>query len=61
MMGFNHRGLLGPGRGRFDYIGINRALRQPFYPGKVIRVFFKDMNEFTADDPAFFFRLCDAF
>lgn len=47
--------------GRFDYVRINRALRQPFGIGQLVGFFVEDIHEQVADDLAFGFRVADAF
>ncbi len=52
--------LAGLGAGRFDNVGIDRALRQPLDALELVRLLVEHLDEIAADDLAFFFRIADS-
>lgn len=48
-------------RHRFDYVGIDRALRQPLHVGQLLRLCVEYFDKVAADDLAFILRFGYAF
>ena len=42
---------------RFDYVGIDGTLSEPFYVFEFMRLFVENINKSFADDLPFFFRV----
>lgn len=57
---FDRGGLAGLGAGRFDDVGVDGALRQPFGALQLAGFVLKDFDEFAADDLALGFGVGDA-